>query len=195
MPVYELSITKRVGFQGRQEEFSNRYDFFNAGVAFDAAAILNKVRDLEKPMFASTVEFIQGRIWGPDPGNKQTSKMIDKVDWTSQAGTLVGGDPIYRECALMFKWPLGRYGANNHPQFLRKYFHVCSVLGFPIGGAQGHAQMQSTTPTTYLTFLNSIVQVQGAPIDGDWFLCTRSNRRPVGPGFVAPYLEHRQFHH
>lgn len=193
MPIYRATITKQVSFRGKTEQFSNRYTLSNPTVVPETAALLAKLRDLEKPLYSTDVNFVEGRVWRHVPGNKQESKMLDLVRWEGQTGGVGTGNELYRELAIMCYWPLGRYGKFNRPQFLRKWHHVYRVAGLTANELTGSAAgLQSLSLfNTYIAAVEQFTTPGG--LDGTYYLATEDDRRPVAPGKVYPYLEHRQF--
>lgn len=197
MPFYKVSITKSFDYRGRKEEVSNVYTFSNAMAAgaIDAGALILKVRDIERPVYGSEASFISGRCWLHVPGNKAASRMLENLNWNGIVGTLGTGQLIPHEATILYRWPLGRYGENNRNQFLQKWHHCLRANNVDTSTLRG-ASALGAAPAEWNTYGSSMRQfVTSQGTDGDFFLATDADRRPLTNGSWYNYVEHRQFRH
>lgn len=189
-----ISVEKSTGFQGKTERWSNVYCYDTpASTSAELSALADALVALETPVHATNVTITRVRIYtreglnGPgDPGNMYFVK-----DYTT-AGTLpiVGAQPMYKEQAILCKFPLPRKvlggGALGRQRSLKKWLHPCSSSGWGTGPATG--EFTGTAPSYLTTYLSGI-QV---PVSGSQ-LVSPDGTLPSGAGTVHPYWEHRQF--
>lgn len=187
MPRVMVSITKRLKFQGHDEEFSNvyRYEVTSADDYDAMVALVRAVRAAEGPVHSAAVSFIRGNAW--DVG-LAPNKMIVSEDF-SGVGTGPGNFDIYRECAVLVQWPLDRrvgLRLTRH-RSLKKWLH-CAQLNFG-AGVTGNGLLEAGEKARFITYANAVAD--GLP-NGAQLVAPNGNR-PSEPPRVHDYLEHRQF--
>jgi hypothetical protein len=196
--VLGVYIKKSITFQGAPRTFGNTYHFSADNVQIwdegDCSVLAGAVAQAERQVHSTSVAFLEAAVWGPtDNGNQQDNIMRYRGSLSGNGSAGPGTKPIYRELALMFKWPLGRYGSKNRPQYLRKWIHPCADIGtwtdLQLQGVDQIVMM--TSMTNYVTAVTNVT-VTGAP-DTTVALCTFDGRLPVAAGSVKPYIEHHQF--
>jgi hypothetical protein len=186
MARFKVAITKAVSFQGQDQEFANVYCYETGIVNPNFDSLADAIVAAEKGLFANTVSFRKAQIWdvGVPPNIMRLTKTL------TGTGNAAGGG-MYRECALLVKWPLPRStaGASSRQRSLKKYLHTAGTTGG--GGAENGA--------TALGAISSIAGLQGYinavnnPLNGEATLISPSGAVPNGPAVLHPYLEHRQF--
>jgi hypothetical protein len=150
--------------------------------------VIDELIAAERPLYSPTTTFIGARTWGPTDQGIAQSKMR-AVETRNLAGTGGTANLEYGEFAVMFFWPLGRYGVRNHPQYLRKWHHLRRSLGLPLDGSR----FTGATPTDAQAYINRVTALNPTLIPGAFELCTEDGlHEPTGPGQLYPYLEHRQ---
>lgn len=187
MATYAFAITKTIMWRGVQTPFSNVYHYSNLSEAADFGAILDQLRDIERPIHATTVTFIQGRAWGPtDQG--QAASVTKTIKDYNLAGTHVASSSMYREAALLLQWPLGRYGNRARPQFLRKWLHAGHAGSYSDNGSDA-----MTNPSAAMTTYNNSITTPpvGGPLAAG-VLSTAQGKPALAGGTWYKYLEHRQ---
>jgi hypothetical protein len=193
MAVFAVSITKSAQWRGQQEEFSNVYHLLTTpGQLFPDAEIIAELERLEKLVHSTEVTFRTGRTWGPTdlgPAESVTREIVD----LSGAGSQTPGSSVYRECAVLVQWPLGRYGSRNRPQYLRKWLHTFgAALGYPPDGSTPISS--PPLPTSSLgQYMAEVTVVNPSGLTDDFELCTADGRTPIAAAAPYPYFEHRQF--
>ena len=196
MATIGVSITKSCPWRGGVAEFSNVYHYNRATPpesGAEAQAIINAVRELERPVHAVEVKFLRAKIWGPTGVGAGASLMIDDAVWTGIAGLAASTTGFYKELAYLIQWPLGRYGSRNRRQYLRKWLHTCSSLGATVGQQDGSSVI-TPVPTALATYITSAASltVTGST-ESPLELVSESGKLPVSPGSMYPFLEHHQF--
>jgi hypothetical protein len=197
MAQFGASITKDAVWRGSRVRWSNRYHFIgdvNVLLEAEMLTILDALRDIEKPVHSPDVSFVEGKLWGPTGVGQAASLMRASRNWTAQVGTApTATQPIYRECAFLIQWPLGRYGSKNRPQFLRKWLHPYTNFGLSVNETAGVSPIGST-PAAIATYRGNAAALVVSGVAGSPFpLCTREGRQPIQTGSLYSYLEHRQF--
>lgn len=197
MPQFGVSITKQASWRGLTVEWSNRYHYLgNIDILTESQflQIIDAVFDAERPAHAADVKFVSGRLWGPTGVGKEASLMRATRSWSNIAGTAAAPtQPMYRECAFLYQWPLGRYGSKNRPQYLRKWLHTFTNFILGANEVAGTAQI-SSVPSPLQNYRNAVDDLVVTGVTGSPFqLCTEQGRQPLGPGTLYGYLEHRQF--
>lgn len=189
MAVFAVSITKQKSWRGENQEFSNVYHYrTDVAEPFNDQGVVDALVAAESPLFGSSTQFVRARTWGPTDGSPADSVMREVID-LNQSGTGASNTSFYKEFAAMVYWPLGRYGSRNRPQYLRKWLHIDSPLGYDTSGSTP----LTTTPVVIQDYIDAVTEiVLAVDIDG-YELCTSTGRVPTGPGTHYPYLEHRQF--
>lgn len=194
MAVFAVSITKSVPWRGAPEEYANVYHYQTTpGELFPDEAVIAEVVRLEKLIFASNVTFRVGRTWGPTGEGPEASVTREIVD-LSGTGALGPTAGMYRECAILIQWPLGRYGSRNRPQFLRKWLRTQAANGYPTNGADPLAE-QPGAGSALRQYMEGITTLDPGGLGTDVLeLVTETGRAPVAEPLAYQYLEHRQFH-
>lgn len=190
--IYAFSIRKSTPWRGITQGFSNlyHYDMATPSVA-DLEAVLDALKAAEVPVHANSVPFVEGRAWGPVNPDGSGGRM-EAVKLFTGTGSAVATGTWYREFAFLIKWPLGRYGSKNRPQWLRKWVHSMSLLGGSSSITDGTTNMGPIfAPLT--TYAAAVRTLTGPGIVAPLALISASNHATTGPGQLHPYLEHRQF--
>jgi hypothetical protein len=155
MAVFAVSITKEINWRGGPKKISNVYHYKTGiGETFPDIAVIDKLVTEEKKIYASTVNFVRGRTWGPTEQGKSASKMRE-VKELAGSGNLSPSSGFYPEFAIMLYWPLGRYGQRNRPQYLRKWHHLGRFVGLSTEGARYNGVPQPEI-TAYMTAVESL---------------------------------------
>lgn len=192
MAVFGVSITKEIDWRGSQEQFSNVYHYStDPAETFDDLGVIAEIERLEKLIFSDDVVFVTGRTWGPTDEGPLASVTREIVD-LSGVGNAPRTSSMYKECAILITWPLGRYGTRNRPQFLRKWLHTDNPHGYVLNGAQPLAG-QPTAGTPLREYMDGITRLDNPGLGWQYELCTASGREFQGEPVAYPYLEHRQF--
>lgn len=191
-----VAIEKEMTFQGRTERWSNVYCFdTNAADETAYAALVTGVVNAEKPVHASNVSFKKGRVYTTsglngitDPGN-----MYYVTDLTAVGtGVNSGSGAMYRECAVLVKWPLprkvGLLGSLGRQRSLKKWIHPGAGLSLTTNEIEGTAALSSTAKAPFVTYA-SAVQV---PVSGSQIV-SPDGTLPNAAAQIHNYLEHRQF--
>lgn len=195
MPPYAYHIKKKVTWRGQEEEFENVYHYdFGIGVPTEAGFIdlLNAIRDIEKPLHAQTVTFLQGRAHGPTNGTQAEDQMRAVVDWSGQVGDSLNSNVIPFELAAVVSWYVGR-SSRGYKRFLRKFWHVCGMQGTTGQGALGNTTIAAADKTKFTNAANNLKNIV---IGGQGnALCTpQGSNLPAGTNpKVLDYLHTRQF--
>lgn len=190
--VYAFSIRKQLTWRGRTQSFSNLYHYnMPSPTEAELNAMLTALKNAEKPVHSTVVSFVEGRAWGPVNANGRGGRMEAVVTFTD-AGTALDNNTLYRECAFLVTWALGRYGSKNRPQFLRKWLHCNSLHGLSstfLSGSTAHGG-QPAAITTYIAAVRNVTPVGGGPT---YELMSASQHVPIATGKLYDYLEHHQF--
>lgn len=151
MALFKLTVTKAFAYRGVDEEFSNSYVFSGPNPADQTAwqAWADKVKDLEKPLFANTVRFVDW--YGYDEGSWEAKPTrIDATgSWlASVIGTMPTSSsvPAPGDAAFWVRWDTGQFNSQGKKVYLRKYFHGC-YLG--AAGGDGILGAQRTAALAY----------------------------------------------
>ncbi len=189
MAVFAVSITKELDWRGQAQQFSNIYHLnTNVGQIFDDIAAIDALVAAERPIFSNNVRFKVARTWGPTNNGQAASLMRDIKDLTG-IGQATSSASAYKEMAILARWPLGRYGSRNRPQFLRKWLHTNALHGYPPDGSDP----LTSVPTALQTYLNAVTFVNPPGLQDGYELCSWDGKLPTGPATLTKYLEHRQF--
>jgi hypothetical protein len=149
---------------------------------------INEVVAAERAIHSTAVEFISARTWGPTDQGPVASVTREIVDLDG-VGSLTAGI-VYKELAWLFVWPLGRYGTKNRPQYLRKWIRPQTTSFMSGGEFSGSDEIAVATRQQLVDLYAGVVTEVGTTEAYD--LCTESDRLPIGPPTMFPYLEHRQ---
>lgn len=190
--VYAFSIRKTRAWRGKTQGISNVYHYFLTTPTTAALEnVLTALATAEKPIHATSVNYVEGRAWGPVTPSGSGGRMEAVVTLTG-TGSATATANMYLECALLIVWPLGRYGAKNRPQFMRKWLHTCSLAAATGSDLTGNGTLNplSTAGTTYRDAVTNLTPTGGGP---SLPMQTASGHTPISPGFLYQYLEHRQF--
>lgn len=193
MPLIKISITKAADFQNKREEFSNVYTFDvpNRDVG-PMESLIQRCMDAERAIFASTVQMLRGYAYVDKSiaGWFNARLMYAERTWTGVFGTNTPG-PMYREAALLVKWPLHRkvtdFGSISRKRSLKKYLHLCTNNGMTPGQASGSESFDTGEPGYVREYINYLMNAPNAA------LCSQDGSKPSGPAVLHPYVEHRQF--
>lgn len=190
--IYAFSIRKTRQWRGQTQGFSNLYHYSIAAPTEQGLIeVLDALKAAEQPIHDSETTFVEGRSWGPVNPDGKGGRMEAVRQFSGTGGQTVTPN-MYRECAYLIKWPLGRYGSKNRPQFLRKWIHsAVSTLGTN-NGMDGNSDLgaASTALTTYMGKVRSMVPVVGqTPLD----LKSASGHVPTASGSLYKWLEHHQY--
>lgn len=192
MATFAVSITKATGWRGGYQPFSNVYHYNTAiGQTFDDVGLVQHLVDAEKAICSFDVDFVEARTWGPTGEGQAASQMREIIELSGN-GNHSWAEPLYKELCFLFVWPLGRYGARNRPQYLRKWMHTMGAPTLP--GAQLNGGQALNTGLADLNSYISSVRFAGGPTtDPDYSLATAKGREPIEDGHYYPYIEHHQF--
>lgn len=190
-----ISIEKEATFQGKTERWSNAYCYETAATTdAEYSTLIDAIVAAERPVHAPQVSFKRASVYttqglnGPaDLGSMYFVKDLSVV------GTAIasGGGTMYREAAVLVKWPLPRKQKATglgRQRSLKKWIHTCSVMGFNTAVNQGTEALTSTEKGPFMTYAASI----GGPVTGTT-LVAPDGTPPSGVAQVHDYLEHRQF--
>lgn len=190
--MYAFSIRKQVTWRGNLQGFSNLYHYNVVSPTESLLqAFLTTLRDAERPVHDPAVSFIEGRAWGPVNPNGSGGRMEAVVNF-NVVGTKTAGSAIYKECAYLFYWPLGRYGSRNRPQFLRKWIHSQTTGLSATAGVDGSTDIGgATTPAlNYISAVRTVTPVGGG---ATYDLSSASGHQPISAGQLFKFLEHHQY--
>ena len=193
MALVKCSITKQASFQGRTEKFSNVYTFVvpNLGEAA-MQTLLDALKNVEKPIFAPEVKFIQGYAFTDKTINTAWTRNLLHADrvWNEQ-GTNSGAGNFYGECTFLMKWPLSRkvtdFGSVSRKRQLMKYLHTFTSMGESSAVVAGMSPITTTSKTILNAYATALDNIANAD------LCSQDGSLPTGPATVHNYIEHRQF--
>lgn len=193
MALVKCSITKQATFQGQTEKFSNVYTFVVPSLAEPAMqTLLNNIMEVERPIFAPEVRFVQGYAFTDKTINTAWTRNLMHGDRTwSVQGTSSGAGNFYGECAFLVKWPLPRkvtdFGSVSRKRQLLKYLHTFTSMGESSMVVAGMTQITTTSRTLLTTYATNLAAIPDAD------LCSQDGSLPSGPPVVHNYIEHRQF--
>lgn len=190
--IWAFSVRKSIPWRGLQQGFSNLYHYeVDAPSVGNLDNILTALKALEAPVHATDVTFIEGRAWGPVNAQGRGGDMTSIVAF-SGAGTATPDTTFYKECAYLIKWPLGRYGSRNRPQWLRKWIHSHSVLGQSSTMKDGSTSLGAIFAplSTYATGVRVLTPTGGGTT---YDLTSASGHVPISAAQLHAYLEHHQF--
>lgn len=192
MPVYGISITKRVSFRGANQEFSNvyHYDFDNIIGAADADDAIDEIKATEIDLHSGDVTFVLGRCWsaGQSPGENQmlTEKALSGI------GNMAVNSSLDRERAVLMYWPAG-FNVRGRPVFLRKWYHCCGSIAlqsFNSGNLQNTTALSTGVRDAIATKVGELNTITAGATSGT--LCAASGRDFTSGPVTYPWLEHHQ---
>ncbi len=189
MAVFGVAITKSMLWRGERQEFSNVYHLATLpGQTFLDEGVIDQVVSLEKTIHSAGVLFLRGRTWGPTQDRDPLVSVTRSIKDVAGVGAASDTASMYKEAAILASWPLGRYGSKNRPQYLRKWYHTLSPLGYDLNGSNALG-VSSLALRDFLTAITSVKV--GAQTDG-YEMVTETGREPISPAVLYPFLEHRQ---
>lgn len=191
-----VAIEKEAAFQGRTERWSNVYCYETTADSPTAyQTLINAVVAAEQPVHGSTVSFKRARVFTTsglngvlDTGNMYFVAELTGAGSMTDAGTV----SVYRECAVLLKWPLprkvGLLGQLGRQRSLKKWIHTFAAGPLSAAAANGISQITGGLATPFNTYANSVQN----PVAGS-SLVSPDGTAPNGTPVVHPWLEHRQF--
>lgn len=196
MAPYGYQITKQVSWHGKQEQFSNIYHY-DSGTVIESEAgfltLLNAIKNEEKALLDNSVQFVQGRAFGPTNGTPAQNQMRAVVDWTDYATNITGAAPA-PEMAVVADVYVGR-GPAGRKQFLRKFFHMARLPGVSAGGLAlaGQQALPAASKQPVIDMMNRLKTVNVGANPND--ICTPSGKHlPLGSTWtVNDFVHTRQF--
>jgi hypothetical protein len=159
MAPYAVSLTKKITWRGKDEQFSNVYHYdlstvINTESGWDA--LINAIKNLEDDVHSSAVTYQQARVWGPTnqgPAASETRRILD----LSGTGQMTVATRIYAEAAVVVQFYLGRNPATGRKRFLRKFFHSQGVpSSTSVDVSTGVGPLTSADKTLYVNTMNSL---------------------------------------
>jgi hypothetical protein len=196
MALRYVSITKEVPFQGRSEEFSNVY-LYETSASDEAGfqAIVDAIVAAEKLVHAPDVVWTKARVYTTFGLNGVTDTGgTFHVATLSGAGsgTTVTSEAMYKECAVLVRWPLPRKGSilagfGRH-RSLKKFLHTCGAPSLNTAQQDGSGIISGVPVTALVAYANSVEN----PTAGAQMVAPDGSVPNAEPN-VAPYVEHRQF--
>jgi hypothetical protein len=196
MPRIGVSITKSTTFRGAAQEFANTYYYETPSVDQTAYAgtLITALVDRERPMHASSVNFVRARAWSAG-GTKAENQQLEQ---RNLSGTGSGGttpNALDRERAFLVRARAGN-DSKGRPVYLRKWWH----LGISIKGGESLSDGQmGNTATLGSGMRNALVAdfnsfktiiTTGSPTGSR--LVSEKGREIDGDTVAHPYLEHHQ---
>jgi hypothetical protein len=194
MATFAFSIEKATPWRGQTQGFSNVYHY-NLPTDEPSEQVLDEMltylKNAEQPVHASNVNFVVARCWGPvnPDGSGGRMRVVKQLSGT---GTQTPPTGWYKELAFLIKFPLGRYGEKNRPQFLRKWIRANADLGISASAKDGHTPIP-TTPTVITTYINAIRSIPQGTNGPPTSLTAPSGDHSADQGSLYQYLEHRQY--
>lgn len=196
MPFRYLTIEKANGFQNRVEEWGNTYLYDMSSVTDgDYTLLINNVVAAEKAVHAADVTFKRARVYTTQGLNNvlEGGSMYKVVELTGTGSMAAGGSiQIYRECAILVKWPLPRKdlvgGALGRQRSLKKWVRSCSSAFMTAAALSGASSIPQAAIDHYTTYGNAVLTP--TPVSQ---LSAPDGAEPNAAVQIHPYLEHRQF--
>lgn len=193
MALRYIAIEKSSGFQGHVETWSNVY-LYDTGA--DSAGAYNTIIDSivlsEKTVHGQNVNFNLARVYTTKGlnGIEDTGHMLHIKNLTG-TGDNSATNAIYKELAVLVKWPLPRKTnlaglLIGRERSLKKWLHVCTA--FHIGGFGAAVGDTQISKTAFLTYGNAVM----SPGSGT-NLCAPDGTHATANPVVHDFLEHRQF--
>lgn len=194
MAPYGFSVVKQIAWRGGTHQFSNVYHYdAPAGVNDnDLEQALDAIVVQDKKVHPSSVTYVNGRVWGPT--NQGPAASITRVvKDLSGVGTMVAaGSGIYKECAFLVEWYMGRIGAGGRKVWLRKYYHSQNMPASNTG-ALGDVAITQANKDPLIAVANALKNL--VQVDGTYALCSPGGTHlPLDTSpTVDDYLRTRQF--
>lgn len=188
-----FAVEKSSSFQGHAEVWSNVY-LYETGA--DTASAFNNIIDAivnaEKTVHGNNVTFLTARVYTTKGlnGIEDTGHILH-IKTLSGTGTPSSSNPIYKECAVLVKWPLPRKTnlgglIIGRQRSLKKWLHVCTT--FHLGTGASLAGEAPIADTAFLTYGNAVM----TPVAGTQLIAPDGTVATANPQ-VQQFLEHRQF--
>lgn len=191
MPIYAVSIEKRIPYRGDIQSFHNVYHFdVGQTLGEGSRAIIDPLTAFERNVHSTQVQFKNARMWQIGATQADT-RMLTTIEDLAVAGHRAIDETFPREAAFLCYWHLGRYGKKNRPQFLRKWIHSMTLLGANSNIISGTHEIL-TVPPDLRSYMDAIRELTLTGASGVGYLCTRSGRRPVRAGELYRWMEHHQ---
>lgn len=195
MPRVGVSITKSTSFRGVAEEFSNTY-YYNVGLIVTAAVadnLIDAVAGLEKPMFASNVTFVRGKVWSTG-GTKAENQMLAQKNLSGTGTNAASASTAMdKERAFLVRARAG-VDTKGRPVYLRKWWHlgIGTVNGVAVDNnmLQNTSQLTSAQRTQLQNWFDSFKLLTN--LAQNFTLVAESGREITGDTVAHPYLEHHQ---
>lgn len=189
---FAVAITKRAMFQGREEEFSNVYQYGGASPTdAEASALIDFLVAEERGVHAAAVTFVLGFVYEIG-GTPAENLPILRKD-LSGTGDLPTLHPIYRECAVMVFARSSRPSSLGRPVYFRKWLHACALPNSSDGTAAvaGNGAISSATQSLFTAYMSAVMT---PTVNGIEYVMQATNGGTAQtPPTCFPYLEHRQF--
>lgn len=193
MALRYYAIEKSTSFQGHSEVWSNVYLYeTGADTAGAHDAIINAIVAAEKTVHGANVSFLGARVYTIKGLNGPTDVgHMEHIRNLSGNGTPSATNVIYKECAVLVKWPLPRKTnlaglLIGRQRSLKKWLHVCTAFHWGPGTAAA-----GETPgdkTAFLTYGNAVM----TPVAGTQLVAPDGTVATSNPQ-VQDFMEHRQF--
>lgn len=192
MPIFGVSITKRVSFRGQTQEFSNVYHYRSPDdwTTTQATAVIAAVKGNEVALHSSDVTFVRGACWS-STGSVITSRMLAQSTLTG-TGSQATNSNMDRERAVLVQWPAG-VNIRGRPVYLRKWYHSCGNIAsyiFTAANLQNTGAIADPDRAIIATAVNANTSIAASGTTGT--LCAKSGRDNTGAGSVYKWLEHHQ---
>lgn len=205
MGVIAVSITKEATWNGEPERFSNIYHYSEPGFDFgqedisesDARALVDQLVSVEVPIFASSVDFVEARVWGPTDGPAQDNNTIGVFD-LSENGSGSRDSYMCLEDCILIRFECERESMRGRKVYLRKWLRTMCQPGYTDGfTAEQHARREpafdASLPelTTYANAITQRTLVELSSFPDQLTLSSPSGRVVVSPG--SPEYEVSRF--
>jgi len=197
MAQFAISITKRVVFRGKTQEFSNTYNYGTAA-AMPGASLANDLIDevtaKEKLFHSTAVTFLLGRCWSSG-GTPAENEMISEKALTGTGSTAVSTamDP---ERAILIQWAAG-LDSRGRAVYLRKWYHCFGAFG-SVAMSNAHLQQSTAFTAGERTTMQGLADALSRIGSSVYGLVAASGRQRTGgilsadPPVAYPWLEHHQ---
>ena len=209
MAIYGLSITKSGPWEDDPEErFSNIYHYDDDGVGpaggisdGDAVSLINQVADIERDIHGQSIQFVEGRVWGPVGSDTEEADTLAIVDLTGTGNQTDLSGAITLEHCILCRVRTTRESVRSRPVYLRKWYRFfCATLN---GEALTTEQIAIQEPLTQTfrdevagifrrTFVLNTVELTSLP--DQLYLSSPSGRRLSQPAPDVEVYEYLQTH-
>jgi len=188
-----IAIEKSSSFQGHSETWSNVY-LYETGADSATAynAIIDAVVTAEKSVHGNNVSYQLARVYTTKGlnGVEDLGHMLH-IRNLSGTGANSSTNVLYKECAVLVKWPLPRKTnlaglLVGRQRSLKKWLHVCTMFNIGTGAsAAGEAPIDKSA---FLVYGNAVMTPTGGTQ-----LCAPDGTIATANPQVQDFLEHRQF--